>query len=86
MIVPESQDEIRAIFKKHGVPLVPGDFAPGLGYLFDVKESGMGQSELVKELEANTNVVALSTHYSVKPGQSFLYKLNPLKKLLRVIL
>ena len=76
MIVTGAIDEVKAIFKKYRVPLIPGDFAPGIGYLFDVKESGAGQSELVKELEANTNVVALSTHYSVKPDKSFLKRIR----------
>lgn len=74
MIVPESIDEIQAIFKKYRVPLIPSDFAPGIGYVFDVKEDGMGQSALIKELRENRHVVALSSHYSVKPSHSFLKK------------
>lgn len=66
MIVTGSLQRVKSIMLKHGVEMIPGDFSRN-GYLFSVNEEGVGNSQLVKELERSRDVIALSYSFASDP-------------------
>lgn len=59
MVVVGSIEHVKSIFDKYGVTMEPANFAPD-GFVFCVRESGLGFSPLIRELRESRDVFDIS--------------------------